>query len=362
MVGLVATAGLAPDAPVEAAILVGLAAALVTALILAWVRSRAAAKKEDQEVITFAERARGALLGLAVGDALGAPVEFKPFGSFPPVTGFQAGGPFNLPAGHWTDDTSMALCLADSLIANSGYDSFDVMDRYRRWVDDGYRSSLDYCFDIGNQSRQAIRAFRRDPVVPLSASRVRAAGNAPVMRLAPIGIVAAAAHLNQADTIRLAMVSARETHFSTEAEEATAIFGHLLRHALSGTDEKDIVGYTGPDSFGLIDYLNSLPGTRPADVANTGYIRHTVGSAWWAFRSTRNFRDGALAVVNLGDDADTAGAVYGQLAGAYYGVDGIPHDWLDGLHEVNEIARVADALAGMTAAPVLRTRFAEDDA
>lgn len=315
---------------------------------------------------SFRARARGALLGLAVGDALGAPVEFSPFGDFEPVTGFRAGGPFDLPAGYWTDDTSMALCLGDSLIASGGYDSYDVMGRYLRWVDEGYRSSKDYCFDIGNQTRNALRTFRENPVVPAGAWRGNAAGNAPVMRYAPVGIAAAAAELSQNATGRLARVSARETHYSQEAEEATVLFSHLMREALTGAigipaASALIAGYTGPDHFGLVNYLDAVVDLPDAQVPTTGYIRNTIGVAWWGLLNTSSFQEGALRVVNLGGDADTNGAVYGQLAGALYGVSGIPAAWLDQLYDVNEIAHVADALAGMPTAPILRTRFDEDN-
>ena len=119
----------------------------------------------------FLSRARGALMGLAVGDAVGTTNEFKWAGTFDPITDMVGGGPFLLKPGQWTDDTSMALCIADSLLAQGRYDSFDVMDRYQRWFSEGYRSSADRCFDIGGQvfrhrrpgARRAVRLSARTP-------------------------------------------------------------------------------------------------------------------------------------------------------------------------------------------------------
>src|SRR5688500_5205401 len=102
---------------------------------------------------------RGCLLGLAVGDAVGTTVEFMPRGSFPPVTDMVGGGPFGLQPGQWTDDTSMALCLATSLIAKKGFDANDQMDRYWRWYREGYLSSTGKCFDIGNTVRDALERY-----------------------------------------------------------------------------------------------------------------------------------------------------------------------------------------------------------
>jgi len=130
-------------------------------------------------------RARGCLLGLAIGDAVGTTVEFSPRGTFPPVTDMTGGGPFDLPAGAWTDDTSMALCLADSLLARGGHDPRDQLARYLRWWREGYRSSTGTCFDIGGTIREALERFEQGGVAPAGSDDPRSAGNGAIMRLAP---------------------------------------------------------------------------------------------------------------------------------------------------------------------------------
>nr|HPL68310.1 ADP-ribosylglycohydrolase family protein [Smithellaceae bacterium] len=131
-------------------------------------------------------RYRGCLLGLAVGDALGTALEFKPPGSFTPITDMIGGGPFNLKPGQWTDDTSMSLCLAESLIECRGFNPRDQMERYVRWWREGYLSSTGTCFDIGNTTRTALATFMKTGN-PLSGPiDSYSAGNGSLMRLAPV--------------------------------------------------------------------------------------------------------------------------------------------------------------------------------
>jgi len=141
-------------------------------------------------------RFRGALLGLAVGDALGTTVEFKPPGSFERVTDMVGGGPFGLPASAWTDDTAMALCLAESLIECQSFDPIDQLERYVRWYREGHLSSTGSCFDIGNATRGALQRFERTAEPFPGDADPHAAGNGPLMKLAPVAL--AYAHTSRA--------------------------------------------------------------------------------------------------------------------------------------------------------------------
>ncbi len=132
------------------------------------------------------DRMRGALIGLAVGDAVGTTVEFRSRGSFPFVTDMADGGPFHLAAGEWTDDTSMALCLADSLISTRDFDARDQMERYVRWYREGYLSSTGTLFDIGNTVRGALGRFESTGEPYAGPTGEMTAGNGSLMRLAPI--------------------------------------------------------------------------------------------------------------------------------------------------------------------------------
>jgi ADP-ribosyl-[dinitrogen reductase] hydrolase len=132
------------------------------------------------------DRQRGCLLGLACGDAVGTTVEFSARGSFPPMTDMVGGGPFRLPVGAWTDDTSMALCLATSLVEKNGFDAHDQMTRYCQWYQNGYLSSTGRCFDIGLTVRGALARFQKSGEPFSGSTDPQAAGNGCIMRLAPV--------------------------------------------------------------------------------------------------------------------------------------------------------------------------------
>ena len=276
------------------------------------------------------DRFRGALVGLAAGDALGTTVEFKPPGTFPPVTDIAGGGPFGLPAGAWTDDTSMALCLAESLVECGGFDAVDQLRRYVRWYRDGHWSSTGRCFDIGNATRAALERFERTGEPYPGDAAPDAAGNGPIMKLAPVAMAFAP---DEDAAAQHAALSCRTTHGAREAVEATQRFARLLVRALSGAPKADL--------------LDAPVTTRPR---GTGYIVESLEAALWAFAAHDDFEAGALAAVNLGDDADTTGAVYGQLAGAHYGADAIPERWRRTLVRHDEIVAMADRLLDLAAA------------
>ncbi len=186
-----------------------------------------------------AERYRGAMLGLAVGDALGTTLEFSPPGSFAPIDDIIGGGPFQLAPGAWTDDTSMALCLAESLIECGGFDAADQMRRYVRWYREGHMSSTGRCFDIGNTTRAALQRFE-DTGNPWCGSKdPRTAGNGSIMRLAPV--VLAFAPL-PSEAVAMAARSSHTTHGARDAVDGCRYLAALLLGALGGASKEDLLG------------------------------------------------------------------------------------------------------------------------
>lgn len=183
-------------------------------------------------------RYRGALLGLAAGDALGAALEFAPPGTFPPITDMVGGGPFRLRPGYWTDDTSMALCLAESLIECRGFDPVDQLRRYLRWYREGYRSSIGVCFDIGNTVRKALERFERTGELYCGPTDLMSAGNGALMRLAPVPLFYAARPL---EAIERAGESGRTTHDHSAAIDACRYFAALLLGALRGLSKEELL-------------------------------------------------------------------------------------------------------------------------
>ena len=315
-------------------------------------------------MIDFLSRARGALVGLAVGDALGTTNEFQPAGSFEPITDMVGGGVFDLEPGQWTDDTSMALCLADSLLAQGRYDSFDVMERYDRWRKDGYRSSTGTCFDIGNQVMRSLWDFEVNQRVPRTAQRTTSAGNGAIMRLAPV-VIAGFEHREIREIVATAGLSARETHYSVEAEAATEVFAALLVGALLGWAPEHIINVgwasTGPAFDEMAARVISTdPAERAAWEKNTsGYIVNGLRLAVHGLLDFGSFDEAVLAIANMGGDADTNAAIYGQLGGAYFGVEAIPASWRSTLYQGEEIDALARVLVDLRLEAPL-TRFDED--
>ena len=301
---------------------------------------------------TDRDRFRGCLLGLAAGDALGTTLEFKSPGSFEPISDMVGGGPFNLQPGQWTDDTSMALCLATSLVECDGFDPMDQMQRYVRWVGEGYLSSTGTCFDFGRTVARALAKFVRyhDPYA--GSTDPDTAGNGSLMRLAPVPMYFAA---DAAEAIARAADSSRTTHGAHEAVDACRYYAGLLVGALRGVHKHTLLSprYCPVDGFWEHDPLvheidrvaaGSFRFLDPPDIRGTGYVVDALEAALWAFDRSDDYREGALLAVNLGDDADTTGAIYGQLAGAHYGAEAIPARWRNKLTMLTEITSLADQL------------------
>ena len=289
------------------------------------------------------DRYRGALLGLAVGDALGAPVEFMRPGTFDPVTEMLGGGPHGLMPGEWTDDTSMALCLAESLIECRGFDPIDQLRRYVRWWRYGHLSSTGACFDIGVTTRQALEAFESTGE-PAGLTSPDTAGNGSIMRLAPVPMFYA---LNIEDAIEFAAQSSVTTHAAEEAVSACRYMAAVIARALRGNDKEEVLAPVRDsdlaDGVKRVAY-GSFRIFNPPQIRGSGYVVESLEAALWAFHNTDNFADGACMAVNLGEDSDTTAAVYGQIAGAFYGAREIPMRWANAVVRKDLILDLADQI------------------
>ena len=298
------------------------------------------------------ERYRGSLLGLAVGDAVGTTLEFKPPGSFTPIEDMVGGGPFHLQPGQWTDDTSMALCLAESLIEQQGFNPVHQLQKYLQWYREGYLSSTGRCFDIGNTTIDGLRQFEKTQEPYCGSTDPRSAGNGSIMRLAPVPLFYAKRPL---EAIAKSAESSRTTHQATVAVEACRYLGALIVGAVNGVSREELLseryspvpGYWEENPLvEEIDEiaLGSFKHRQPPEIQGSGYVVKSLEAALWAFYNSHSFREGCLLAVNLGDDADTTGAVYGQLAGAFYGESGIPESWRSQLAYRQLIESMADQL------------------
>lgn len=301
-------------------------------------------------------RYRGALLGLAAGDALGTTLEFQDPGSFQPLTGIVGGGPFNLKPGEWTDDTSMALCLGESLIARRGFDPAHQLETYIRWYREGHWSVKGRCFDIGITTSGALNRFEASRKPYCGSTNPDAAGNGSIMRLAPVPLFFG---LRPAEAIDRCAESSRTTHGAEVCVDACRYLGGLIVGALHGLPKAELLANDfepGVEAWlkrPLTEKIAAIAAgsfmrKEPPAIRGSGYVVASLEAALWAFYKTETFRDGALLAVNLGDDADTTGSVYGQIAGAFYGEEGIPPEWRGVLAMRPKIQEMADQLFGIS--------------
>ena len=268
----------------------------------------------------------GCLVGLAVGDALGAPVEFMERGTFEPVTGMRDGGPHQLLAGQWTDDTSMALCLADSLIEN-GFDPADQMRRYWRWYTEGHNSVNGKCFDIGIGTREALIKWNETGDPFSGSTDPRSAGNGALMRLAPIAMLYAD---DPPEALKRAAIMTRTTHGAAETIDCSQIMAAHLCASFAAGNGGGAPLY--PPEYSTQKTKDIVLGTyldkTDDQLRGSGYCVESLEAALWCVETTSTFKEAVLKAVNLGDDADTTGAICGQLAGARHGIENIPKKWI----------------------------------
>ena len=296
------------------------------------------------------DRAIGALLGLAVGDALGTTLEFKARDSYPPLSDIVGGGPFRLEPGRWTAATAMALALADSLLAHPELDPHDLMTRFCDWRDSDAYSCTGTCFDVGMTVSGALNRFRRTGD-PLAGSPDRmSAGNGALMRLSPVAI----RHWRNSATLReVARLQTLTTHGAAEAVEASVAYAQLIARAIAGEPRDGVLAPQSTSGTATIARIlaGSWRGKPRSAIRASGYVAHSLEAALWSIGRTATFADAVLTAANLGEDADTTAAITGQLAGALYGLSAIPSGWLDKLAWREKIERVAEELFTKTRNP-----------
>ncbi|RYC30311.1 ADP-ribosylglycohydrolase family protein [Lichenibacterium minor] len=291
------------------------------------------------------ERARGAMLGLAVGDALGSTLEFGP--RIARIADYHremtGGGPFGLDPGQWTDDTAMAFALAKSLVLRNGFDPHDVMTRFVAWYRRGEYSCTGSCFDIGGTTRQALERFERtgDPFAGLPDEDT--AGNGSLMRLAPVALFGLD---DEVEAIRIAREQSRLTHAAPVCVDACGYFVQLLRLTILG--EEDPLKLALPRWSGHPEIMRAKTalwgGLERRQIRSGGYVVDTLQAALFSCANAPSFEYAVTLAVNLGGDADTVGAIAGALAGAKFGERGIPKQWLEPLAWRHKLGAMALSL------------------
>lgn len=269
-------------------------------------------------------KVKGMLWGLIVGDAFGSPIQFSTKDGHKWLSEMEDCPVFNLPKGYWTDDGSMALCIIDSYIRQRDYDLKDIAQTFAKWYFDGYLSSVPgQSFDVGGATQKSIIAFHHSGNLVNGSEESQ--GNGSIMRLAPSYLIARYKN-NPAIMHEVSDL----THASARVRQVVDRFAKILDEHFSGSKTSEVSPYK----------------TRN-DVNNSGWAVSTLDAALWAFNTTDTFEKGLIDAVNLGGDSDTIGAVYGQLAGAYYGFDAIPSRWIREVKTYGEINNMIDNFIAM---------------
>ncbi len=310
--------------------------------------------------ISSIDRWRGAVLGLACGDALGMAVEFaKPFPQEPVtemlpgdrrISAFwtkltPAGGPISVPAGSWTDDTSMTLCLAESLLERGGIDQQDQMYRYWRWGRQGHLTATGITFGMGPTVKDALTRFESGSQPWGDESALT---NGSLMRAAAVPL-----YFGESPPLLQAAADCSDpTHPDPICRAACQVYAALAAAALAGFPRKLLLA-TGA---GGADLPRPLPGRLESvldgglaqrdrtQISGANDVQCTLEAALWAFATTDDFESGAVAAVGLGLDTDTTACVYGALAGAHYGVAAIPDRWLKTVQQRDLLEEFAQRL------------------
>ncbi len=294
----------------------------------------------------------GGLIGLAAGDALGTTVEFERRGDFPPLTDIVGGGPFDLLPGQWTDDTSMALCLAQSLVDKKEFDPKDQLKKYLNWYQNGYMSSTGKCFDIGITTSKALREFSKEGTLERPDNPYEA-GNGSLMRLVPVSLFYSS---SLEEAMNKSALSSKTTHGSQEAADACRFFAFLIYNCINNpkSTKEELLNLYSIEKWNekfepLSSKIESIADRvyfqkEMKNINSSGYVVTSLEAALWSFYTTNSFKEGALKAANLGDDADTVAAIYGQIAGVFYGYQGIPEEWRNKLYNLTLIESLANQL------------------
>ena len=307
------------------------------------------------------------IIGHAIGDALGVPVEFKKRRELEenPVIDMRGFGTHNVPAGTWSDDTSMTLCLLESLSRLGTVDYDDIMQNFVSWMKSGRFTATDVAFDIGIATRRALMAYAPDSKLitktkPLQcgSDSEQSNGNGSLMRIAPMALyLYQSADLTWNDMEIVHDVS-KLTHAHVRSQMGCGIYvfiaielikGNGLRNSIKNGTRKAYRLYRQRsgfaremDTYSRLWDIDNFARLSDREIRSTGYIVDTLEAAIWCLLTTDNYCECVLKAVNLGDDTDTVGAVTGGLAGLFYGLDNIPPIWKEKLLRIGYIKELCN--------------------
>ena len=302
-------------------------------------------------------------VGHAIGDALGVPVEFvsREELSKNPVREMRGFGSHNVPPGTWSDDTSMTLCLLESIGRTKSIDYFDIMNNFVRWLKNGEFTATGVVFDVGIATREAVERFLRGtPPLSCGGTGEYDNGNGSLMRISPLAVYCYGKKFAVAEILSQAHKLSALTHAHPRSLIACGFYTLIAMNLLLGQPLPTAIKnglseaqtfYEKEDAYaGEIAHYERLRdfdrfARLPANaIRSTGYVVDTLEASLWCLANTHNYRDAVLTAVNLGDDTDTIGAIVGGLAGLAYGMEDIPQNWQDNLLELSYVEKLCQNL------------------
>ena len=275
-------------------------------------------------MLRHVNRLRSAVYGIAIGDALGLPVQFLPRDSYPEVTEMIKGSELPWPAGTWSDDTSLTLATVDSLLTCEGVDIPDMRARFEDWLENGTYTPDGQVFDQGFTTVHALTQGH-------GCTNEQSNGNGSLMRILPLAFVQ-----NLSDE-QVAQVSGI-THAHPLSVEACTVYVHAAQLILDGFSLTEALE-TASLSSEIFSYLADISSRKRNEIRSTGYVKDSLEASFWCLLTTDNFRDALIRAVNLGDDTDTIGAITGGMAGLAYGMESVPDSWMNALRKKEIIER-----------------------
>lgn len=298
------------------------------------------------------------LFGVAIGDALGVPVEFRSREqiAFKPVTDMIGYGTYNLPPGTWSDDSSLTFCLAEALTKD--YDLNSIARNFIQWLYNNYWTATGSVFDVGMATKAAIdllvKGTRPDLAGGMSSS---SNGNGSLMRMLPLLFYVRNMPVEQRYQTVKDVSSITHAHIRSVIscfyylEFAIRLLNGESKFKIYESLKDEIIGFLNEKSINLIEIalfdrllIGDIYKLSVENIRSTGYVLHTLEASIWCLLNTDSYQDAVLKAVNLGEDTDTTGAVTGGLAGLLYGFDSIPSNWIKQIAKKDEIEKLADNL------------------
>ncbi len=302
------------------------------------------------------------VFGVVTGDALGCPVQFESREEVAehPVTGMRGQGTFNLPAGSWTDDSSLTLALLDSICETGALVPEHIMGNFAAWLDEEKFIPYGYAYDIGTGTMRAIENYKLVPDPELCGGRdAWNNGNGSLMRIMPACLYCCAKGMEEEEAVRTVHLIGSLTHGHIRAKIACGLYWFMIREVLNGTGslaerlqgglDKGFAFYdrdpeirTEVDRYRRLRDLAVFAQVPAAEIRGSGYVVDTLEAAVWSLITTDSFREALLKAVNLGEDTDTVGAIAGGLAALYCGYEAIPSDWISELKRKEWIEKLCE--------------------